>query len=66
MSTTDCGALSNTPPLSFKADRIIKAMLILIVMIGLSLSFIANKFFSADKLKKKINETRNQKEVQEI
>lgn len=45
--------LSNTPSLSMKAGRIIKSMLILIVMVGLALSFIAHKFFSAVELKEK-------------
>jgi hypothetical protein len=37
--------LSNVPPIPFKSSRIIKAMLILIVMIGLPLSFIAYNYF---------------------
>ena len=43
--------LSNAPhgPVKdMKADKIIKAIAILIVMIGLPLSFIANKYFSGD------------------
>lgn len=37
--------LSNTPHLPFKAVRMIKAVLILIFMIGMPLSFIAHKCF---------------------
>lgn len=37
--------LSNVPPLTFKLGRIVKAVLILIVMIGLPLSFIAYNYF---------------------
>lgn len=37
--------LSNTPHLPFKAARMIKAILILIFMIGIPLSFIGHKYF---------------------
>lgn len=38
--------VSNTPPLSYTALKVVKAILILIVMIGLPLSFIAyNRFY---------------------
>jgi hypothetical protein len=42
--------LSNTPPLSYTAFKVIKAILILIVMIGLPLSFIAHKCFAGNKI----------------
>jgi len=38
--------LSNLPPVTFKTQNVLKAMLILFLMIGLPLSFIAYKYFS--------------------
>jgi len=38
--------IANTPSLPFKLDKAVKAMLILICMIGLPLSFIMHKYFS--------------------
>jgi len=44
--------LSNTPPLTYTTFKVIKAMLILIVMIGLPLSFIAHKCLAGYKVNK--------------
>lgn len=43
--------LSNVPPFAFKLSRMIKAVLILIVMIGLPLSFIAHNYFHKKRLR---------------
>jgi len=49
--------MSQTPPHSHKIEKIIKAILILIVMIGLPLSFIAHRAFARNPLNK--NDTKN-------